>query len=122
MTVLVCGGRDFNDWPSFLDAMDTVDERFGIRRIVHGAAPGADTLAQRWADLRSRRFSSYPANWKEHGYAAGPKRNQRMLDAEKPDLVVAFPGGRGTADMVRRAKAAGVEVREIKTTQGKKEP
>jgi hypothetical protein len=30
-----------------------------------------------------------------------------------PDLVVAFPGGRGTADMVRRAKAAGCEVLEV---------
>lgn len=46
-----------------------------------------------------------------NGKAAGPIRNQRMLDEGKPDLVVAFPGGRGTADMVRRAKAAGVPVR-----------
>jgi UDP-N-acetylmuramoylalanine-D-glutamate ligase len=35
-----------------------------------------------------------------------------MLEREKPDLVVAFPGGRGTADMVAKARAAGVEVLE----------
>jgi hypothetical protein len=37
-------------------------------------------------------------------------RNQAMLDYGKPDLVVAFPGGKGTADMVRRARVAGVKV------------
>jgi hypothetical protein len=53
----------------------------------------------------------YVAQWKKHGRAAGPIRNQRMLDKGKPDLVVAFPGGRGTADMIRRAERAGVPVR-----------
>jgi hypothetical protein len=50
------------------------------------------------------------ADWNTHGRAAGPIRNQRMLDEVKPELVVAFPGGRGTADMVRRAREAGVNV------------
>jgi hypothetical protein len=43
---------------------------------------------------------------------AGPIRKQQMLDEGKPDLVVAFPGGRGTAHMVRIARAAGIEVIE----------
>jgi len=33
-----------------------------------------------------------------------------MLDEGKPDLVVAFDGGRGTANMVKQAKAAGIQV------------
>jgi hypothetical protein len=33
-----------------------------------------------------------------------------MIDGGKPDLVITFPGGRGTADMVRRAEKAGIEV------------
>jgi len=53
------------------------------------------------------------ANWRTHGKAAGPIRNQQMLDEGRPHLVVAFPGGTGTADMVRRAKAAGVPVMEV---------
>jgi len=53
------------------------------------------------------------AKWSKHGRAAGPIRNQEMIDECKPDLVVAFPGGRGTADMVRRAKAAGIRVIEV---------
>jgi hypothetical protein len=55
----------------------------------------------------------YVAQWKKHGRAAGPIRNQRMLDEGKPDLVVAFPGGRGTADMIRRAERAGVPVQQV---------
>jgi hypothetical protein len=37
-----------------------------------------------------------------------------MLMEGKPDLVVAFPGGRGTANMIEQARKAGVEVLEIK--------
>lgn len=53
---------------------------------------------------------TFRANSRKHGRAAGPIRNQQMLDEGKPHLVVAFPGGTGTADMVRRAQAAGVLV------------
>ena len=33
-----------------------------------------------------------------------------MLDLFAPDGLIAFPGGSGTADMVARARAAGVTV------------
>ena len=85
-----------------------------ITHVIHGGSSGADALAGRWAHLASIPYTVYPANWERHGKAAGPLRNQRMLDEGKPDLVIAFPGGRGTADMVRRAKEAGVEVREVR--------
>jgi hypothetical protein len=78
--------------------------------IVHGAAVGADQMAGSWARSRGVAEAAFPADWGRDGRAAGPIRNQRMLDEGRPDLVVAFPGGRGTADMVRRARAAGVAV------------
>jgi DNA-binding MurR/RpiR family transcriptional regulator len=56
---------------------------------------------------------SYPADWEAYGKAAGPIRNQRMLDEGKPDLVIAFsdlPTTSGTYDMIKRAKAAGIPV------------
>jgi len=34
-----------------------------------------------------------------------------MLDKGQPDLVLAFPGGNGTADMIRRAEAANIPVK-----------
>lgn len=112
MKVLVCGGRDYADraylW-SVLDGMGPPE----VSAIISGMAPGADSLAAEWAVRFGFPLHTFPADWRAHGRAAGPIRNQRMLDEGKPDIVVASPGGHGTADMVRRAKAAGVPVREI---------
>jgi len=111
MRVLVCGGRDYGDEPAVFGALDALRQRHGRLTIIQGGAPGADALARKWASIQtSVHLINEPADWKTHGRAAGPIRNQRMLDEHKPDLVLAFPGGRGTSDMVRRAKAAGVEV------------
>jgi len=122
LRVLVCGGRDYTDRARVhreltLLCGDVSEERpLGTVHltIIHGACPtGADALADNWAVVNWASLVEFPADWKTHGRAAGPIRNQRMLDEGKPDLVLAFPGGRGTADMVRRAKAAGVRVIEI---------
>jgi hypothetical protein len=83
--------------------------------LVHGAASGADAMAGRWAGANGVSVTTFPADWNRYGRSAGPRRNQAMVDSE-PDLVVAFPGGRGTADMVRRAEAAGIRV--LKITRG----
>lgn len=124
MRVLVCGGRRYRN-RDFLDhILDTLDPP--ATRIIHGYATGADILAKEWAEKRNVPVKGYAANWSDldveplvlryspegepYNAAAGGIRNQQMLDEEKPDLVVAFPGGAGTADMVRRAKAAGVHV------------
>lgn len=80
--------------------------------IVHGAARGADTIARLVAEDLGLATEAHPADWKKHGKAAGPIRNQEMLDSGI-DLVIAFPGGNGTADMVKRARQAGVEVVEV---------
>lgn len=81
-------------------------------QIVTGGASGADKAAVDWAIVNWGTFREYPANWSQYGRAAGPIRNKEMLEKEKPDLVIAFPGGPGTRDMVRRAKEAGIEVIE----------
>jgi hypothetical protein len=110
MRVLVCGGRDFDDY-------DLVCEILGTHPVgttfAHGAARGADELAHRFAMRNGYSVYSYPADWRKHGKGAGPIRSQRMLDEFAPDLVIAFPGGRGTMDMVSRARKADVDVREI---------
>lgn len=81
--------------------------------IIAGGAKGADSAAADFAAVAFCQLQEFKADWNKHGKAAGAIRNQQMLDEGKPDLVVAFPGGRGTADMVSRAKKAGIEVREI---------
>lgn len=114
--VLVCGGRDFHDAGLLIGILNRHHDDAGQHLvIINGGATGADRLAEEWAERHGVPVETYWAYWKTHGRAAGPIRNQRMLDEGKPDLVVAFPGGRGTADMVRRARAAGVEVVEVKS-------
>ena len=108
MRVLVCGGRDYNRELAFDCEMDALDMPRGSV-VIEGGARGADALARGYARIYRFVTESYPADWRKHGKAAGPIRNQRMIDEGKPDLVVAFPGGKGTADMVRRAKAAGIK-------------
>jgi len=109
--VLICGGRNFNDYVTIYDEMDDIhDDRGPITHVIVGGASGADYWGEAWAHHRSIPFTAFKADWKKHGKAAGPIRNQQMLDEGKPDLVVAFKGGHGTADMIRRAEDAGLLV------------
>lgn len=103
-TVLVCGGRDYADLARFNSVMGRLNPQ--PTRIVHGGARGADAMAAAWAKANGIYHQAYPADWKTYGVKAGPIRNGQMLKLEKPNLVVAFPGGRGTADMARRAREA----------------
>lgn len=110
--VLVCGGRGFENSRLLYRTLDKIRAEHGIDRIITGGATGADRLAERYAENAGILCRVYPAAWEIHGRMAGPIRNTQMLEIEKPDMVVAFPGGRGTADMVRKATEAGVPVHE----------
>lgn len=109
MKVLVCGGRKYTDAETIDKVLSTLD----ITILAHGGATGADSLAGEWAHRNHIPCNVFSADWRKYGKGAGPERNQRMLDQFKPDLVLAFPGGRGTADMVKRALAAGVTCRTL---------
>lgn len=123
MRVLVTGGRDYDDYGAVKRELDALEDMAYMQReilvVIHGDARGADSLARHWCkDAMTRapynvQHIPCPADWKTHGMAAGPIRNQAMIDDHHPSLVLAFPGGKGTADMVRRARRAGLEVREI---------
>lgn len=109
--VLVCGGRDFNDWLLMTLTLDEVDsEDHPISLLINGAARGADKMSTNWALCNGTDYVEYPADWDKYGRAAGAIRNRQMLVEGKPDLVVAFPGGAGTANMIKQARDAGVEV------------
>lgn len=114
MRIIFCGGRDYANRHAVAQVLLALDE--DVVTVVHGACPtGADEIV----DELARNFGwgpfkvePHPANWGLHGRAAGPRRNAQMLSAGA-DLVIAFPGGNGTADMVARARAAGVPVMEV---------
>ena len=112
MRILVCGGPDFRDRDALFAALDRLHAKTGIDAIIQGAAQGADQLAAEWGWTNGIAVCSFPADWSEHGRKAGAIRNQQMLDEGKPDGVVAFPGGKETADMIERARSVGLKVWE----------
>jgi hypothetical protein len=134
--LLVCGGRDFGNPNKGSEGRIQYSyiqyelNRFAIANstlyhptenwlptdiyIISGGATGVDAAAIDWAVINWCPFIEYHANWKRYGKTAGPIRNQEMLDSEitKTDIlkVMAFPGGNGTRDMIRRARKANLEV------------
>jgi hypothetical protein len=118
MRVLICGGRNYTDVKVIRGVVEDMIGRRGqfsflkdqVMCVIHGAAKGADSIAGKIAAELGIAIDAFPANWKKYGRAAGPIRNQQMIDEGKPDLVVAFPGGAGTANMIRLAERAGVKV------------
>lgn len=113
-TWLVCGGRDFADHSMFDGAMSDLIGRFGYpAHLIHGGAKGADAMAASWGGKLAIEVSSFPADWETYGRAAGPIRNRQMRD-QKPHKVIAFPGSRGTQNMINLAREKGIDVVEIK--------
>lgn len=112
--VLVCGGRNYSDSIQLSTVLCELDVARAFTVLIHGGASGADRMAGIWARDGGIAVESYPAEWGKYGYGAGPKRNKQMLREGRPDLVIAFPGGKGTANMMAQARAAGIEVIEVK--------
>jgi hypothetical protein len=113
-TILVSGGRSYSDRGRVWQVLDQLHTQSPITTIVTGGANGADALAKRWAMERDVDYVNCPAKWGKHGPAAGPIRNAHMLDNLGPfDLVVTFPGGKGTADLRQKAVMRGLDVMEI---------
>lgn len=111
--VLVCGGRDYSDRRAVYQVLSATHSTDPIALLIAGGANGADALAVDWARSERVETQVFNADWENDGRAAGPRRNQRMLERGRPDVVIAFPGGKGTADMIRRAEMAGVPVVRI---------
>ena len=114
MRLLVCGGRDYADERHVFVVLDAVHTETPITAVIEGGARGADTLARRWAEAAGIPVEEYPADWRTFGRSAGHVRNARMLREGRPDRVVAFPGGRGTTNMVALTRQAGIPVVEVR--------
>jgi predicted Rossmann-fold nucleotide-binding protein len=91
-------------------ALSSLHKLRPITLVITGGAKGVDEFAHHWAERNKIETQLHVANWTEYGRRAGPIRNQAMLNVGMPDAVIAFPGGRGTADMMRRAEKDGVQV------------
>lgn len=111
MIVTITGGRDFADRWLLFNVLDEIHSRHGIHLIRNGGMTGADALSSRWAYERLVNTECFGAKWGDHGKSAGPRRNNDMLAAGS-DLLVAFPGGRGTQNTIEQARRLGIAVQE----------
>jgi hypothetical protein len=113
MRVVVFGGREFHNEKLAFKALDILHRKYKFTCIIDGAARGADTLAYRWAKRNGVPTERYAANWAKYKRAAGPIRNRQMIEEGKPNMGVAFPGGRGTENMKEQLKKAGIPVHVV---------
>lgn len=110
-TVLVTGGRTYRHPHRVYRKLDELKDRHGNIRIIEGGAAGADSWARVWARKNMMPCLTVRADW-SRGKRAGPERNAKMLTYD-PNVVLAFPGGRGTANMIKQAKGKGKIVVEM---------
>lgn len=108
MRTIIAGSRDFHDYAALESAIAA--SGFTISRVLSGAAAGVDAMGERYAAAHSIPVERHPADWKGRGRAAGPIRNQEMADAADALVAIHVGGSRGTADMIRRARARGLKV------------
>jgi hypothetical protein len=117
MRLIICGSRDGVPWELVWDELDHWLGFPGISAIIEGCARGVDRHAEEWAAHRNVTIHHCPADWGQHGRAAGAIRNRGMLTLH-PSAVLAFYAdaskpSKGTADMVRAARQVGVATYEI---------
>jgi hypothetical protein len=105
MRLAITGGREFNNVEFVVHVLNNFADHHTITCMTAGKARGVDTIAELWAKHKNIKFDhSFKAEWSIYGDAAGPIRNQAILDIFKPDAGIVFPGGTGTADMLTRMK------------------
>lgn len=118
MRILVTGSREFVNYDLMKETIQGILNEFSLDPadclLVHGGAPGADRIAGHVAEDLGIAVEPHPANWKKYGKSAGPKRNKEMVDLGA-DICLAFPqeNSIGTIDCMKKAEAAGIEVRKF---------
>ena len=115
--VIVCGSRGFNDREKCFKYLDKLLSDVESFEIVSGHAAGADLLGEEYANAKGAKLTVFKPDWNKYGRAAGPVRNQQMLDYALLGraIVIVFwdDKSRGSKDMFDRARKAGAEVHII---------
>jgi len=114
MRVIIAGGRDFRPTLRWLGLVVNELIQLGATQIVSGRARGADTFGEAISAALCTKPALFPADWDEHGRAAGPIRNHQM--AENADAVILLPGGAGTANMFATAQKLDLRIVDLRET------
>lgn len=108
--ILICGDRYWNDFKTIDSYLSSLPKE---SVIIEGGCRGADEISGYLAHQKGMTVFVEKAEWFKYGAAAGPIRNQLVLDKHKPQIVVAFHNdlehSKGTKDMLNRAQKAGVK-------------
>lgn len=110
MRLLICGGRHFDEAATILDELNRLHAHRPVTALIHGGLPMIGTPADAWARQNDVHVIRYPANWTLLGKQAETRRNLFMLEDSRPDMLLAFPGGRHTTEMLQRARSTNVPV------------
>ncbi len=106
MIVLVTGGRSYANEEKVNATLDAFHKSTAIKLLIEGGAVGADRLCRQWANKNKVPVRTVNAQWSLYRKMAGVIRNEAMAKMYH-DVAIAFPGGRGTRDMVQRIKVKG---------------
>jgi len=104
MRLIIAGGRNYKSSDIDYEEIDLAvkDTMHEVTEVFSGGASGADKLGEEWARINEIKVRKFLPDWDKHGRAAGPIRNEAM--AKEAHTLIIFPGGRGSASMVRLAK------------------
>lgn len=124
--VIVCGGRNYKNKENVYSILDTVNENIKNNKeffqnntelkIINGGANGADLLSKLWAKDREVQLEVFLADWNAYGKFAGPLRNKLMFESSKPEIIIAFNGGKGTKNMIELALDDGYALEDLTKT------
>lgn len=108
MRTIIAGSRHCNNMA--LVKLAILESGFEITEVVSGFANGVDYLGEQYSYQKGLPLKIFPANWTKYGKSAGPIRNREMADYADALIAILYPGSRGTADMIKVAKAKGLKV------------
>lgn len=103
--IVLYGSGDWCDKMVISQALQCMEQRDRKMVLVHGDCVGAAHMGRDIALEMGWTVRCYPAEWHLYGKGAGPRRNQEMIEKERPHAIIALRKdmSRGTTDMIRRA-------------------
>ncbi|WP_248805026.1 DUF2493 domain-containing protein [Pseudomonas sp. MWU13-2100] len=113
MRVLICAGRYYLNAAMCRKALEAYHQTRRISVLIHGGNQFLGSEVEDWARENGTHLVRYPSNWQLYGKQAERRRNQFMLTDSEPELVIAFPGGHDTEELLAQAKAMNIEIRSI---------
>lgn len=108
MRTIIAGTRTLDELAFVVAAVQA--SGFTITEVVSGCARGIDRRGEEWAAFHNVPVKRFPANWAEHGKAAGPLRNREMCAYAEAAIFIWDGISRGTEDCIAEARRRGLKV------------